>query len=744
MKEIKLIQLSLFSVLFFALTASGMPDSGFARKTGVSESEPQLFISTEHLSQSGNYVNSCAPPLYYTISGINLTTDVVIKPDTLFGNAEVSFSPEGGFCSSLSIPPVGGSLAATVIYVRNCPENTTASEQTAVILNESSGLFKTVTVTLNPMAGEAPVSTLANVFGFSGSEISVPLTTANFNDISRAYYSLEFNHNVLSFNSVEFSGNLPPQVLSNLPQNFQPVQISEDLSSLVLDIGNVPDLFFSFPDNEPLLELRFSYISGSAPIVFSEECFFTNAWGLTPEAEPHEGFYHNGSIAPAQPVFGFDPPMYACQDTEIFTDCGPAVPFVFYAGGLSGDVTFYCSDLMNEGEISLSPEEGFSGTLTLSPENGTIDTIVLYGRTCNPDSETPAVMLNINTSGLSGNYVFCNSMQAGDAPISSIGHIRAEPGDTVYVPVFVSDYEFISFGYYGIEYDPEVLTYQGFNEYIPGWEPMGQYQTRGKSTWTVLIGFSSDNFITLPDSTKMFDLIFTYNSGYSDLIFTGCSFQKLYYLSPNDSPYENFYHNGSVGSATYPVSISVFLESLFNPQTGQMMKARNQDGEMFPGNIADMISLALYESDSPPTLLYQDKNAELHTDGSCSIMLPFIPDTNQTFYLVVNHRNCIETWSAVPLQFAGDSAFYDFTDTAAKAFGNNLKEVLPGTFAIFCGDPDQNGAIDSGDMTEIDNGSALYQTGYLPGDVNGDGLIDTTDFTITENNSYQYIMSIRP
>jgi hypothetical protein len=47
-------------------------------------------------------------------------------------------------------------------------------------------------------------------------------------------------------------------------------------------------------------------------------------------------------------------------------------------------------------------------------------------------------------------------------------------------------------------------------------------------------------------------------------------------------------------------------------------------------------------------------------------------------------------------------------------------------------------------MTEIDNGSALYQTGYLLGDVNGDGLIDTTDFTLTENNSYQYIMTIRP
>ena len=399
---------------------------------------------------------------------------------------------------------------------------------------------------------------------------------------------------------------------------------------------------------------------------------------------------------------------------------------------------------MDEGEISLSPEEGFSGTLTLSPENGVIDTIVLYGRACNPYSDTPAVMLNINTSGLSENYVYCNSMQAGDAPVSSIGNIRAEPGDSVYVPVYVSDYEYISFGYYGIEYDPEVLTYQGFVDYIPGWEAMGLYQTRGKSTWTVMIGYTSDNYITLPDSTKMFDLIFTYNSGYTDLIFTDCSFKKLYYLTPTDSPYEAFYHNGSVGPASHRTNVSVLLESLFNPLTGQMVKARNQEGEMFSGNIADMISLALYKSDSPHTLLYQDKNAELLTDGSCSVLLPFIPDSTQTYYLVINHRNCIETWSSVPLQFTGDSTFYDFTDAAAKAYGNNLKEVLPGTFAIFCGDPDQNGAIDSGDMTEIDNGSALYQSGYLPGDVNGDGLIDTTDFTITENNSYQYIMSIRP
>ncbi len=744
MKHTKLILFALFPVLVFAMIASGKPSSGHTYITEVPESEPQLFVSTDHLSQPGNYIGSCAPLLSYTISGINLTSDVMIKPDTLFGNAEVSFSPDGGFSSCLSIPPVGGSLAATVIYVRNCPENTTAPEQTAVILNSGSGLLKTVTVSLIPVPGEAPGSILSNVFGFPGSEISVALTTENFSNISRAYYSIEFNHNVLSFNSVEFSGLLPPQVLSNLPPDLQPVQISDELSVLILDLDNDPGFYFSFPVNVPLLELRFSYISGSAPISFTGDCFFTNAWGLTPADEPYEDYYYNGSIAPAQPVFGFDPPQYVCLDTGIFTGCGPAVPFTFFATGIAGDVTFYCTDFMDEGEISLSPDGGFSGTLTLNPENGVIDTIVLYGRTCNPYSAVPVVMLNINTSGLSENYAICSSMQAGNAPVSSIGNIRAEPGETVNVPVFVSDYEYISFGYYSIEYDPEVLTYQGFVDYIPGWEPMGLYQTRGKSTWTVMIGYTSDNYITLPDSTKMFDLIFTYNSGYSDLTFTDCSFQKLYYLTPNDSPYEDFYRNGSVGPASHRISVNLMLESLFNPQTGVMLKARNQIGEMYPGDIADMVSLSLFESENSQALLYQNKNVELHTNGSCAVMLPFIPDSTQTYYLVINHRNSIETWSAVPLHFTGDSTIYNFTDAAGKAYGNNLKEVLPGTHAIYCGDPDQNGAIDSGDMTEIDNGSALYQTGYLPGDVNGDGLIDTTDFTLTENNSYQYIMTTRP
>ncbi|MBK6966462.1 MAG: hypothetical protein IPH20_21845 [Bacteroidales bacterium] len=113
------------------------------------------------------------------------------------------------------------------------------------------------------------------------------------------------------------------------------------------------------------------------------------------------------------------------------------------------------------------------------------------------------------------------------------------------------------------------------------------------------------------------------------------------------------------------------------------------------------------------------------------------------YFIVIKHRNSLETWSSSPVSFSGASISFNFTTAASRAFGDNLKQIS-GVFVIFGGDVNQDGVVDSADMTPVDNDAANYQSGYFPTDVNGDGIIDTADITIIDNNSASYTGVIAP
>jgi hypothetical protein len=68
----------------------------------------------------------------------------------------------------------------------------------------------------------------------------------------------------------------------------------------------------------------------------------------------------------------------------------------------------------------------------------------------------------------------------------------------------------------------------------------------------------------------------------------------------------------------------------------------------------------------------------------------------------------------------------------------------PGShYAIFGGDVNHNGLVESFDMTPIDNLSSSF--GYdFNVDVNSDGLIDSRDMTIVDNNNSGFVSSILP
>jgi hypothetical protein len=118
------------------------------------------------------------------------------------------------------------------------------------------------------------------------------------------------------------------------------------------------------------------------------------------------------------------------------------------------------------------------------------------------------------------------------------------------------------------------------------------------------------------------------------------------------------------------------------------------------------------------------------------------------YYLVVKHRNCVETWSASTIAITkGSTTAYDFTDAQSKAYGNNLVQVSssPERWAIYSGDINQDGYVDPLDLSLVDQDSFNYVSGrYLATDVNGDGYVDPLDLSITDQNSFNYVGIQKP
>jgi len=113
------------------------------------------------------------------------------------------------------------------------------------------------------------------------------------------------------------------------------------------------------------------------------------------------------------------------------------------------------------------------------------------------------------------------------------------------------------------------------------------------------------------------------------------------------------------------------------------------------------------------------------------------------YYLVVKHRNSIETWSAAPVLFVSGVASYDFTTAQTQTFGNN--SILVGSeWSIYTGDINQDGIVDGSDLSLIDNDAFNSVTGHVPTDLNCDGFVDGADLSFADNNAYNGILLIRP
>jgi hypothetical protein len=165
---------------------------------------------------------------------------------------------------------------------------------------------------------------------------------------------------------------------------------------------------------------------------------------------------------------------------------------------------------------------------------------------------------------------------------------------------------------------------------------------------------------------------------------------------------------------TFNLNLKVYLEGFYNGTT----------------QVVDTVKVYLAQNTSPFTLK-DSSSAILGTDGTANT-ISFAKASSGTYYVVIKHRNHLETWSSLAMYFStGNTVSYNFTDYASRAYGSNMKQV--GTvWVLYGGDANMDGIVNSADYE-------LYKAqfgnwGYKSCDFNGDGFIDGYDLPILNNN----------
>ncbi len=231
-------------------------------------------------------------------------------------------------------------------------------------------------------------------------------------------------------------------------------------------------------------------------------------------------------------------------------------------------------------------------------------------------------------------------------------------------------------------------------------------------------------------STSGFDTTLVFNHTFSGQVFT----RTINFPASSAAFDPDLWLLSGNNTVTYDavnLNLKVFVEGYYKG-SGIMDSVLSNAGSSSNPAICDSISIELCNTISPFTTFSSIKTL-LRTDGSVDAPFP-LSVLNRSFYIKVNHRNSLETWSANSVLFNASNITYDFTLSSSQAYGNKLKNLNDGRFALYSGDCNKDGFINATDMSGIAFDAGLFGSGYLVYDLTGDGLTESADYSLVENN----------
>jgi chitodextrinase len=194
-----------------------------------------------------------------------------------------------------------------------------------------------------------------------------------------------------------------------------------------------------------------------------------------------------------------------------------------------------------------------------------------------------------------------------------------------------------------------------------------------------------------------------------------------------------------VTSSATTINLKLFIEGYYDTATNEMRAVKANQGIGSSTTYVDDVTIELRNASTYAVVA--TTNAMLQTNGNA--IATFTSGLSGSYYVVVKHRNAVQTWSTNPVVITSSTS-YDFTNAVNKALGSNMIELETGIFGLYSGDINQDEVIDGSDSTELFNDIDNTNFGYLSTDINGDGAVDNSDTTSYLNNTENSVFSIHP
>jgi hypothetical protein len=161
------------------------------------------------------------------------------------------------------------------------------------------------------------------------------------------------------------------------------------------------------------------------------------------------------------------------------------------------------------------------------------------------------------------------------------------------------------------------------------------------------------------------------------------------------------------------------------------------------------VTVELHNAAAPYGLVEQ-KKIVLNSSGEGAGLFNSSTETG-SHYVVVKHRNAIETWSANPQSFTNGLLSYDFTTASNKAYSDGVSTHLPmkqigSKWCFYSGEVTNNYFIEYNDLIQVYNFYLLMleYPGYYVEDVTGNGFVEYNDLVLVYNNYLNGIYSQNP
>jgi PKD repeat protein len=193
--------------------------------------------------------------------------------------------------------------------------------------------------------------------------------------------------------------------------------------------------------------------------------------------------------------------------------------------------------------------------------------------------------------------------------------------------------------------------------------------------------------------------------------------------------------------STFSIQIRCLIEGLYTGN-GSMQPVLANNGFSTDLSETDTIEIALCPPGDAGSISALAKSV-VSTNGYATAQFPGnLSGSSQ--YISIRYRSAVRIWSANPVAVSSGTT-YDFTTSAAQAYGDNQVALSQGYFGLFSGDvAPQDDLIDILDQAVVDNDNAAFAFGYISSDVNGDGIVDVLDQMVIDNNVSGFIGAIQP